>query len=1280
VKILHSADWHLGEFPGPVIHDLNARLLDNVRCLDFLVQKAKEEQPDAILIAGDLLHKAQMWATPMLQLIGIAASRLRALATIAPTVLMFGTANHDNLQAFNNIKAMQIPNLHIIVNPRFFTPQTKSGPLQVAAVPGLDKGHFRALHPGMDPTEENATCSKLLGDIVLGLGTQVDPSIPSVLISHYTVAGAEYDNGQMSIFNNSEVILPREALAASPFNLVCLGHIHKAQEVPNCGRPVFYSGSLNGLTFNEEGQTKGFYIHDIDMVGGVPRGECDGEFGFHFEVTSQFIETPAREFVTLEMDDYDIEYFIRKGGAAWWEPDPDGATYYPHIKEAIVRVHYTCSDELNKQLNRKALEKALYDNGAFYVAEIKPEQITTALSKQEMTENAGPLENLAKWLESEGHGVRVVNALVELARPLVELVSAKMPTGKLAGVFVPKRIEVKNYRSYREESFDFAQIGFATVNGPNGVGKSALFMDAICDCLYEEPREGELTGWISNDTSVKSGAITFEFAMGDTDWRVARARVKSGKTTLALQELVDSQWVDRSAEKKDDTQAKIISLLGMDAMTFRCCAIIMQDAYGLFLEADKSDRMEVLGSILGLGIYEQLTELAKAKVTEVNRGLTIAKEKLAGLDEKLKAVPGLELDLAATNEEIGRVTEDIAAKEQELAETEMLIQGLKAKAEKAADLQRQIDTNIHDVGALISEKAEQQGKIATAKQKLEAEEQILQKAAEYEQIKQQVTVLQAKAPRLKELSTEENRLTEEIERAGKQIIRLLPQIREAEQVLENRPELEKAAIDYQVAIKEDERLNLLAEKDNALRQRVMEIERVTDRSGDAIVNDKRRLGNLMEKAAMLLNSGCLDPDNASCAFLADAQECKKQIPELEKSIEQQEKERNALLEKVAVLEKEREALGYDSEKHYEAKEKIKALRPKAERAAQLEAKAQLLENLQGQKKQLEEQKASQEAQLKKVSTDSDALAKELEPLAGMEARLPKLELWLKAKEELPACREIVKAAKERIAAIDREMDAKEDAKAKLEQEKAKLQEDAIELPMQEANKENTQRTLRDSRSTLNQLNVKSGGLKAQLDALAKDAEERQRAAAEMEPAAKRLVEYQTLSKAFSLDGVPFSIVRSVVPELSAMANDILADMTGGKMSLEIKLDKVQKSNKKEVNALEIWINDYQLGSLPYLSRSGGQKVKSALSVAFALADLKARRAGIQLGMLFVDEPSFLDSEGTEAYVDALMTMSQRHGNMTVVAISHDERMKARFPQIIEVVDTGEEGSKVRLVA
>lgn len=1267
MRILSTADWHLGEFPGPVVDGQNARLMDTVRCLDFLVEQAEQEQPDAILIAGDLFNKSQMWASPMLNLIDIAVSRLRRLAAIAPTVLMYGTANHDSLDAFQNIDSMLIPNLYIATNPDLLTIQTKSGPLQVAAVPGLDKGHFRAQYPGMDPTEENATCSKLLGDLVLGLGAQVDPAIPSVLMSHYTVAGCEYDNGQVSIFNNSEVILPKEALAASPFDLVCLGHIHKAQEVPGCGRPTFYSGPLNGLTFNEEGQDKGFWMHEIKTD--LP----------YDNIESKFIKTPAREFLTLEIDfreSVDLQHDLK------WElagiSDTAGELLVFPTTGKIVRLHYQCTEEQKKQISHKEMEKLLYHGGAFFVSEIKPVQITTALSKQEMTENAGPLENLSQWLQKEGFTEDETQAIVALANPLIEAVSARMPTGKLSGVFVPRSLKVKNYRSYREAEFDFNPVTFATVNGPNGAGKSAFFMDAIRDCLYEETREGDLTGWIT--AGQKSGMLDYEFGMGESIWQVIRTRARSGKTTLALQEQVDGEWQDRSADKVRDTQEKIVTLLGMDALTFCCCGLIMQDAYGLFLEADREDRMSVLGNILGLGVYEQLTEMAKNKVTDTNRELQKAKDKLAELDEKLKAAPGLKSELVAVGAELAQVAGDIAGKEEELKEAEELVRVLEAKAEKARELEERIKAATDEVTGFKTQKAGFEERLNKANTMIAREDEIVAKAKEYERVKQQVTVLQVKKPRLAELSGEINRTEQEISRADGQIKRLALQMREIEQLLENRGALEKVAAEYREAVTALEYMDGKVDKYNDLISQRQEIETVLDQKKTKKGTLKQEIKSLQNRALMLENSNCIDPEKASCRFLADAVESKAKMPTTEAQIVALDIEIAPMDEQAAELTKQIDDLGYKSHEHRRLREQVAELRPKAEQVAQLNAKEELLTNLQEQKRQAQETKTAAAERLSTVREQARELAKELEPLAALEASLPNLEKWVKAKEQLPAAKQAAETATERIAELDREIRAKTEQVDKLGKERHLLLVETVAIDGSRSNADNLRGYIKELQDNQNALHVKQGGLKAKLEALEKDEAERRQVAEQMAPTAATLTRYQTLAKAFGQDGIPFSIVRTVVPELSAQANEILGQMTGGKMSLEMKTERVLKSNKKEVNALEIWINDYQWGNMPYKSRSGGQKVRAALSVAFALAELKARRAGIQLGMLAIDEPPFQDQAGTEAYVDALETIATRYADMKVIAISHDPEFKARFPQVIMVEDGGEAGSRVRLVA
>jgi len=98
---------------------------------------------------------------------------------------------------------------------------------------------------------------------------------------------------------------------------------------------------------------------------------------------------------------------------------------------------------------------------------------------------------------------------------------------------------------------------------------------------------------------------------------------------------VNGDWQSRSREKLVDTQAEIINVLGMDSLTFKSCALIMQDQYGIFLQADKEDRMRILGNILGLGIYSDMEGITKNTMTELNRQIRNVAEETDKLTQEV---------------------------------------------------------------------------------------------------------------------------------------------------------------------------------------------------------------------------------------------------------------------------------------------------------------------------------------------------------------------------------------------------------------------------------------------------------------------------------------------------------------------------------------------------------------------------------------------------------------------------------------------------------------------
>lgn len=96
-----------------------------------------------------------------------------------------------------------------------------------------------------------------------------------------------------------------------------------------------------------------------------------------------------------------------------------------------------------------------------------------------------------------------------------------------------------------------------------------------------------------------------------------------------------------------DTQAEIIRILGMDSTTLKSCALIMQDGYGLFLEADKETRMSILGNLLGIGLYADMEQTARECSTENERERQKNLDEINALNETLTDEAALNADISS---------------------------------------------------------------------------------------------------------------------------------------------------------------------------------------------------------------------------------------------------------------------------------------------------------------------------------------------------------------------------------------------------------------------------------------------------------------------------------------------------------------------------------------------------------------------------------------------------------------------------------------------------------
>lgn len=1283
MKILQTADWHLGTFRSPVKDGVNLRTEDTKRCLDELVRVAKEEHPDYSLISGDVFHVGRLWSDRCCEEIITAIHYIRELASVSKqVVVMRGTPNHDGAGQFNVLSEMfaDCPNVHVVITPQVIPFED----VDIAVLPGFDRGTYRAKFPGLSSDKENVVFTQELANIVTGLKAQCRPNKKSVLMAHYTVPGCDTEGGQTMMLTQFEPIIPQEALLAAGYDLVALGHIHRPQRVTE--NPWYYSGAINAMNFNDEGQERGFWIHN-DEVPHVSKW------------SHTFYKTPIREFITFDFTDTDITTInlgnIDEVAFNYWR-------YNGAVQDKIVRIHYTCSADNSKALNKAVLERTLLDDGAFMVWEILPDKIDEFANRTELAKTTDPEENLIKYLEEKQVEPEKVQELVMKARPIIAEAETSVTAAANTGTFEPVEIAVKNYRNYEEETFNFEDITFCTINGQNGAGKSSLFMDAIIDCLFEEPREGLIkddTGkahWIRNDEKARSGSIMFTFRIGEKKYRVTRTRARSGKGTLNIAEFAEGEWKDRSKERANDTQQEILNILGMDSFTFKSCALIMQDQYGLFLQAKPEERVEVLGTLLGLGVYQIMEKIATekrkiytTKASEIKKEVEIHNGTLADLgnsDEELEVqraeLAGYESSLQSkivvrdrqkmylTNQQ------EAAERRKKLMASIAALQSKKTVTEQSRANQQAI---VDSSAVILDGRAEIEEKVAEHKSLLKRELELAGESALYSSKKQEAENL------ARQVDTEQKIIADlqgavQTKRDEKNAMILDSandgEVRKKAELYTRKKteldEMQEKAVVYQKA--KSEHAAAVFHHD--------EITRKFDTEKQSADDQKR----VLEKKVEILNeSGCVDIDHAQCKFLQDATSAKEELAALDAVYADIASRRETELAKSKLEVDEKlsamNAIEFDAEALSTLQKECAALLPyvsQLEAIKQREGKIALLDadvkHLQSNILEAEKRLAEAKAEGMAAEQECGRYAKAFEEHVKVLSSITTLEPWLEKEKQLPVAEERNLTAKNRVLELTEEL---KDIDTDIAEKQAEADKELLAM----SGMEELTGIVAKMNAEVEDLNALVKEKQMEIGALQQKADQAARLKKEISSLQERQLgysdeafDYETLKTAFSQSGVPHQIIRSIIPQLTATSNTILGQMTGGKMGVEFRLERLQKSGKEKVS-LDIFIEEYGKSVLPYLSKSGGEKVKSSLSVILALAEIKSSSAGIQLGMLFIDEPPFLDGDGIQAYCDALETIQSRYSNIKIMAITHDPTMKARFPQNLDVVKT-ENGSKV----
>lgn len=1280
LKILHTADWHIGNFPAPASKSrTNLRYLDICAYIEYLISEAHKLKPDIIIIAGDIFNQAKTWSDRGLQETNAIVGYINQLSEIAPVCALRGTANHDGKMHYDLLTTAlsENDNVYIIDEPCV---KNINNLAAITFVPIFDKSQHRMESDvPLDKEAENNYFSDKVRDAILDLKPEADSyGLPTILVTHYTVLGAVMPNGQTSVFATNEVVIDPITLIQSDYWLTCLGHIHKPQKLEVCPN-TFYAGSLCALNFNDENDPHGFYVHYITD---------------HDNISSEFIEIPSRKFHTIWFDDAQLTDIIAN--------DYDLEKYIDEpMNGDIIRVIYTCTDATNKALNKALLEKALYKTTeAFYVQEIVPAEINIAVDKTAMRNTATVGDNLLAFLKNEQSEYgsindAQINDCLQLAQPIIDRQLANKNVNYNVGVFTPIEIEVKNYRNYKNATFNYNDVKFCVINGENGAGKSSLFMDAMLDALFEETREGDITGWINNDINARSGSIKFTFSIGDNIYKVTRTRQKSGKATLSLAQLVtdadgNRSWVDMSEEKIRDTQEAINRIIGMNAVTLKSCGLIMQDAYGLFLQADKNTRMDILGDILGLSIYDTLTDA----VTEF--GQTCQRELNKITDEENSITANLK-----NGEEIQKHLNEATTigetykRDLTNCSNELLTCNLKRES-LIKDIES-FDRLTTDITALNSKRQqlniamEQQNTImAEAYSTAAKESEYIEKTKRYAELSQREKELSEKTTLVQTLESKKEQLNRDIDiarnvdaDADNKLNAINQRKRAVETELSAADNITQTAALYEKTKLEIAEIEKKQEEIRALEATCTEKETLLSKVNNEMANLQTeynaKFDEIERKAKLLDESRCPIVDKATCKFLADAQQALADKPAVTEEYNRKFcdciQRSNKLKDEIDAVNKKLKELSSSLPDINAKKQELAIYETGAFKLASIPELKNTLAAYEQQLADFQQIKADNTAKLNDLTNQLNDVTQQISSLSAETAEYDKIKAELAAigdiaaqGAEIAAAKATMDAADKRIKEILQEMQLVDGDITNKTNERSAINIDNVAVARIDADIQACQtrqdllnQNIADNNKTIGRLELELKQYKTDIAQLNKLKQLKDKAAYIASNAG-------WLKKAFSRNGIPHNIVRSIIPVLQTTASNILGQMSNNTMSIELKTEKML-TTKKEVAALDIIVCDTVTGDLPYLSRSGGERVKAALSVVLALAEIKSSESGTQLGFLFIDEPPFLDSNGIEAYCDALEAIQRRYVDLKIIAITHDPEMKSRFAQSIDVVKT-----------
>lgn len=270
MRILHTSDWHLGQhFIG------RSRASEHQAFLRWLVEQARQQALDAIIVAGDIFDTA----TPPSYARELYNQFIVDLQHSDCQLVILG-GNHDAPAVLNESKnLLQCLNTTVIadisddLNEQLLVLHDKAQQpaALLCAIPFLRARDLLQSQAGQSGNDKQRDLQQAIAlhyqqlfELAQQYNQQHQLQLPIVMTGHLTTLGVSQSESVRDVYIGS-----LEAFSAAAFpkaDYIALGHIHQSQQL-NADTDIRYSGSPLPLSFDEANQQKQAWLLDFSTAG-----------------------------------------------------------------------------------------------------------------------------------------------------------------------------------------------------------------------------------------------------------------------------------------------------------------------------------------------------------------------------------------------------------------------------------------------------------------------------------------------------------------------------------------------------------------------------------------------------------------------------------------------------------------------------------------------------------------------------------------------------------------------------------------------------------------------------------------------------------------------------------------------------------------------------------------------------------------------------------------------------------------------------------------------------